>query len=55
MSPEDIGEMASKLLLQEIESGACVGTICQSIVLLFMCLCPEDVSRVRIGKISPLA
>jgi RNA 3'-terminal phosphate cyclase-like protein len=50
--PEDVGERVSKLLLEEIEKGGCVDTLHQHIVLLLMILCPEDVSRVRLGALS---
>lgn len=51
-TPEDIGEYAAKLLLEEINKRGCVDTSLQSLALLLMVLCPEDVSKIRIGKLS---
>jgi len=50
--PEDVGRDAARLLCTEIENGGFVDTANQATALLFMALGPEDVSRVRIGKIS---
>eukprot|EP01080_Neovahlkampfia_damariscottae_P003135 gene3135-5451_t len=50
--PEDLGILASKLLCDEIEKGGCVDTNNQWLMLLYMALCPEDVSKVRLGKLS---
>ena len=50
--PEDIGKSAVKRLLQDLKHGGCVDTSNQWIMLLFMALCPEDVSRIRLGKLS---
>lgn len=49
---EEFGEYVSKLLLQEISYGGTVDTSLQGIILIFMALCPEDVSRIRLGRIS---
>ena len=35
-----------------VSQGGCVDTSTQSLVLLLMCLCPEDVSKVRLGPLS---
>lgn len=51
-TPEDIGIEAAKLLYNEISLGGCVDTVSQWINMLFMTLCPEDVSKIRIGKLS---
>jgi len=51
--PEDVGRTASKLLLAEIQNGGCVDTTNQSIALLFMVLCPEAITKVRLGRLSP--
>ena len=50
--PEDLGVRAAAMLLEEIRKGGCIDTSAQSLVLLFMCLGPEDVSRIRIGTLS---
>lgn len=51
--PEDFGVHVARMLLEEIVKGGCVDTFHQSFVLLFMVLCPEDVSKVRLGRLSP--
>ena len=51
--PEDLGQYAAALLLQEVQKGGCVDTMQQTLVLLWMCLTSEDVSRVRLGTLSP--
>lgn len=50
--PEDLGKRGACLLLEEIQRGGCIGTGCQSLAFLWMCLTPEDVSRIRIGTLS---
>jgi len=52
--PEDIGAFCANLLCQEIAAGGVVDSCHQWMVCLLMALCPEDVSRVRVGKLSPL-
>ncbi len=53
--PEELGRAAAALLLDEIERGGCVDSRAQPLVLLLMALGPEDVSRVRLGQLSPAA
>jgi len=53
MLPEDVGQLASRRLLEEISRGGHVDTFHQPLVLLLMALCPEDVSRCRLGQLSP--
>lgn len=50
--PEDVGQRVACLLLEEVKRGGCIDTGMQSLVLLWMCLTPEDVSRIRIGSLS---
>ncbi|CAM9740500.1 unnamed protein product [Ectocarpus sp. 12 AP-2014] len=50
--PEDLGNLGSKLILEEIKNGGCVDSSHQSLAMLLMVLCPEDVSRLRIGKLT---
>lgn len=50
--PEDLGVRGAVMLLEEVRKGGCIDTGSQSIALLLMCLGPEDVSRVRLGKLS---
>lgn len=51
-TPEDVGVIASKLLLNEIRKGGCVDTTSQWLNLLLMILAPEDVGKIRIGELS---
>lgn len=50
--PEDLGHNAASMLLEEVDKGGCVDTVCQSLVFILMCLCPEDVSKVTVGTLS---
>lgn len=53
--PEDTGQHAAATLLQTLATqggGATTGSMA-SLLLLFMCLTPEDVSRVRLGSLTP--
>lgn len=62
--PEDVGDKVSKLLLDEIQyvdpchcayarHGGCIDSAHQPLMLLLMCLCPEDVSSIRTGPLTP--
>jgi RNA 3'-terminal phosphate cyclase-like protein len=51
--PEDVGRKAALMLCQEVANRGCVDTSNQALVLLLMVLGPEDVSKVRLGKLSP--
>eukprot|EP01138_Halocafeteria_seosinensis_P011084 gb/GECG01011320.1/.p1 GENE.gb/GECG01011320.1/~~gb/GECG01011320.1/.p1 ORF type:complete len:415 (+),score=31.23 gb/GECG01011320.1/:1-1245(+) len=48
-TPEDIGHWASKLLLEQISGGGCIDSCHASVMVIFMALSPEDVSRVRLN------
>jgi RNA 3'-terminal phosphate cyclase-like protein len=50
--PEDLGQRGAAMLLEEVRRGGCIDTSAQSLVLLWMCLGPEDVARVRVGTLS---
>lgn len=50
--PEDMGTRGAAMLLEEIRRGGCIDTGLQSLALLWMCLTPEDVSRLRVGTLS---
>ncbi|EPZ35411.1 RNA 3'-terminal phosphate cyclase type 2 domain-containing protein [Rozella allomycis CSF55] len=50
--PEEMGKTNAARLLQQIEWGGCFDASCQWLVLLLMVLCPEDVSKVRFGKLT---
>eukprot|EP00002_Diphylleia_rotans_P005483 TRINITY_DN14633_c0_g1_i1.p1 TRINITY_DN14633_c0_g1~~TRINITY_DN14633_c0_g1_i1.p1 ORF type:complete len:359 (-),score=56.24 TRINITY_DN14633_c0_g1_i1:238-1314(-) len=51
-TPEDLGSFVSRLMVQEIAKGGCVDTAHQCMMLLYMVLCPEDVSKIRFGKLT---
>ncbi|CDP02194.1 unnamed protein product [Coffea canephora] len=53
MPPEDTGEQAAGVLLGEIEQGGVVDSTHQGLLFLLCALCPQDVSKVRVGKLSP--
>ena len=52
-TPEELGELCAKLLLHEIQKGGTIDTAAQSLAVLNMTLSPEDVSKVRFGKLTP--
>ena len=47
--PEDLGQRAAEMLCDELAHGGCVDAQHQGLVLTLMVLCPEDVSKVRVG------
>ncbi|KAL7100838.1 hypothetical protein ACP275_08G019700 [Erythranthe tilingii] len=51
--PEDVGIKIAKILLGEIEQGGVVDSTHQGLLFLLCALCPQDVSKVRVGKLSP--
>ncbi|GAB2294412.1 hypothetical protein Dimus_028620 [Dionaea muscipula] len=51
--PEDVGEQIASMLLGEIEQGGVVDSSHQGLLFLLCALCPQDVSKVRVGKLSP--
>ncbi|KAI8866933.1 18S rRNA biogenesis protein [Ramicandelaber brevisporus] len=53
--PEDVGVQAARMLLSEIEKGGCFDTCSQWLAMLLVVLGPEDVSRTRVGKLSPFS
>ena len=53
--PEDVGKEAAAALLDEIARGGCVDSLVQPLALTLMALCPQNVSRLRLGKLSPAA
>lgn len=52
-SPEDLGQRGACLLFNEVKKGGCIDSSCQSLAFMWMALTPEDVSRLRIGSLSP--
>lgn len=53
MPPEDVGVQIASVLLGEIEQGGVVDSTHQGLLFLLCALCPQDVSKVRVGKLSP--
>ncbi|KAJ5077726.1 RNA 3'-terminal phosphate cyclase-like protein [Anaeramoeba ignava] len=50
---EDLGKKSAIKILTEISISSCVDSTHQWIMLLFMALCPQDVSQIKLGKLSP--
>ncbi|XP_076909741.1 putative RNA 3'-terminal phosphate cyclase-like protein [Bidens hawaiensis] len=53
MPPEEVGEEIASLLLGEIEQGGVIDSTHQGLLFLLCALCPQDVSKVRVGKLVP--
>jgi len=51
--PEELGKRTARFLFEEVCRGGCVDTQHQALCLQLMVLCPEDVSKVRFGQLSP--
>lgn len=51
--PEDVGVQIASVLLGEIEQGGVVDSTHQGLLFLLCALCPPDMSKVRVGKLSP--
>ncbi|CAL5343355.1 unnamed protein product [Camellia sinensis] len=52
MPPVDVGEQIAPILLGKIERGV-VDSTHQGLLFILCALCPQDVSKVRVGKLSP--
>ncbi|KAJ1390387.1 RNA 3-terminal phosphate cyclase, insert domain [Sesbania bispinosa] len=52
MPPEDIGEGIANVLLREIAQSGVVDSTHQGLLFLLCALCPQDVSKIRVGKLS---
>ncbi|KAL2905494.1 putative RNA 3'-terminal phosphate cyclase-like protein [Bienertia sinuspersici] len=52
-SAEDVGVNIATALLREIEQGGVVDSTHQGLLFILCALCPQDVSKVRVGKLSP--
>ncbi|KAJ0013245.1 hypothetical protein Pint_21701 [Pistacia integerrima] len=51
--PENVGEEIASFLLEEIQKGGVVDSTHQGLLFLLCALCEPDVSKVRVGKLSP--
>ncbi|XP_071723878.1 probable RNA 3'-terminal phosphate cyclase-like protein [Rutidosis leptorrhynchoides] len=51
--PDEVGENIACALLEEIEQGGVVDSTHQGLLFLLCALCPGDMSKVRVGKLSP--
>lgn len=51
--PEDTGVQIASFLLEEIAQGGVVDSTHQGLLFLLCALCPQDISKVRVGKLSP--
>ncbi|XP_028802485.1 probable RNA 3'-terminal phosphate cyclase-like protein isoform X2 [Neltuma alba] len=49
--PEDIGQQTAYALLQEIQQGGVVDSTHQGLLFLLCALCPQDVSKIRVGQL----
>ncbi|KAI9115444.1 hypothetical protein K1719_013763 [Acacia pycnantha] len=50
--PEDVGQQTAYALLQEIQQGGVVDSTHQGLLFLLCALCPQDVSKIRVGQLS---
>ncbi|KAM0907802.1 hypothetical protein ACQ4PT_002395 [Festuca glaucescens] len=55
MSPEDLGEQVASMLLEEVAQGGVVDSTHQGLLFMLCALCPPDVSKVRVGQLTPYA
>ncbi|XP_074576138.1 putative RNA 3'-terminal phosphate cyclase-like protein [Curcuma longa] len=53
LPPEDVGVQVASMLLGEIEQGGVVDSTHQGLLFLLCALGPPDVSKVRVGKLTP--
>jgi RNA 3'-terminal phosphate cyclase-like protein len=54
-SPEDVGRRAARLLVDQVMEGGCLDGHHQLLVLLLMALGPDEVSVVRLGRVTSSA
>lgn len=55
MVPEDMGAAVTEALVAEVQRGGVVDSSHQPLVLLLMAIGPEQISRVRLGQLTPRA
>ena len=53
--PEDVGRRVAEALVAEIQRGGVVDSSHQSLALILLAIGPEQVSRVRLGQLTPRA
>ncbi|KAL6011231.1 hypothetical protein ACLOJK_001676 [Asimina triloba] len=54
-SPDELGIQAASMLLGEVEEGGVVDSTHQGLLFILCALCPQDVSKVRVGKLTQYA
>ncbi|KAL8160146.1 hypothetical protein V2J09_001683 [Rumex salicifolius] len=52
MPADEVGEKTASFLLQELKEGGVVDSAHQGLLFVLCALCPEDISKVRVGKLS---
>jgi len=52
-TPEDLGRRGAKMLYMQIKYGGCVDSSCHLLNLLFVTLSSPDISKIRLGKLTP--
>lgn len=53
--PEDVGRRVAEALVAEIQRGGVVDSTHQSLALILLAIGPEQVSRIRLGQLTPRA
>ena len=53
--PEDVGQRAARLLLEQVMSGGCVDAVHQYFTLMLCALAKDDLSTLRFGALTDLA
>uniref|UniRef100_A0A0E0D965 RNA 3'-terminal phosphate cyclase domain-containing protein n=1 Tax=Oryza meridionalis TaxID=40149 RepID=A0A0E0D965_9ORYZ len=54
-SPEDLGVQVASMLLEEVAQGGVVDSTHQGLLFILCALSPPDVSKVRVGQLTPYA
>ncbi|BAF13725.1 probable RNA 3'-terminal phosphate cyclase-like protein [Oryza sativa Japonica Group] len=54
-SPEDLGVQVASMLLEEVAQGGVVDSAHQGLLFILCALSPPDVSKVRVGQLTPYA
>ena len=54
-TPEDLGASTTEALMAEVQRGGVCDSAHQPLVLLLMAIGPEQLSKVRLGRLTPRA